>query len=595
VTAHAPASSGVYLDPEERITPLYFGSADLPLFATFHPPAGRWSGTRVVLCAPLGYEGPFAHLALRELAHSLASGGAAVLRFDYAGYGDSAGSDETSDQVVHWIDSVNDAIDEVKRLAPSHGPVVLIGLRAGALLAAAAASSRYDVTALGLWAPCLSGKLFMREQRAFSRMAHLSAASREMPEAQWGATGFEANGYVFTDDTVAGLSKLDVRSMQLPSVTNVLLLDRDEAPVRNALPNAWRGSGVSLQEESIAGYAEFMEPPWIATHPERAIQTIDAWTRRLSTAVAPPVSAKGSTVSTNAIVESEFVETPVWLDPAHRHFGILTEPVDRNSGHVMLLITSTFGHRIGPNRMNVAAARHFASLGVATLRFDLSETGDSRAEEFAPAKSPYDVSAVVDVERAYDFLKSRGYQNVAIGGICAGAFLAWYAGRAIQGVSQLLLVNPQCFRPIRYELRDHQEYLQKPVPWQELWQRERNPLRLARALAARAWTAGRVGLEHIAARLPSVLFPSGLAAQLGKIGARGAKLSVIFSSDDPGIKEMHRMLGPHLRRYQEQGYLDTAYIEGADHSFTPRWAVNALVDQMASVVSLWSNMPSTTR
>src|SRR5262245_40621910 len=88
-------SPRVASDREERITPLYFGSPELPRFGVFHQPAGQWSGTRVVLCAPLGYEGPFAHLALRELAYSLTSGGAAVLRFDYSGYGDSAGSDET--------------------------------------------------------------------------------------------------------------------------------------------------------------------------------------------------------------------------------------------------------------------------------------------------------------------------------------------------------------------------------------------------------------------------------------------------------------------------------------------------------------------
>jgi alpha/beta superfamily hydrolase len=246
-------TSGISAEPDVQITPLHFGSPERPLFGIFHRPDGHWSGTRVVLCAPLGYEGPFAHLALRELAHSLAGGGAAVLRFDYSGYGDSAGSDERSHQVAHWIDSVNDAIDEVKRLAPSGGPLVVVGLRAGALLAAAAASTRDDVAALVLWAPCPSGKSFIREQRAFARLAHVSASSHALPDAQWGASGFEANGYVFTDDTIAGLSTLHLRSVTLRSVTKVLVLDREEAPIRDAFPDVWGRTGITVETQSISG------------------------------------------------------------------------------------------------------------------------------------------------------------------------------------------------------------------------------------------------------------------------------------------------------------------------------------------------------
>jgi alpha/beta superfamily hydrolase len=541
-----------------------------------------------VLCAPLGYEGPFAHLALRELAHTLAVNGAAVLRFDYPGYGDSAGDDEAPGQVGLWVGSVRDAIDAVKRLAPSNGPVVVLGLRAGALLAAAAASTREDVTALALWAPSLSGKFFVREQRAFSKLAHVSAASRATREGEWGAKGFEANGYVFTDDTVAELSKLDTKTMPLPGVTHILLLDREEAPVGDALPGAWR-EGAHVRVQSLQGYAEFMEPPWISVYPDVAIQTIAEWVEMLaprSTAAIPEATAADVPVS--AVVEPGIRETAVWLDgEARQHFGILTEPVDGSARHAIVMITSTFGYRIGPNRMHVVAARHFAAMGVATLRFDLSHTGDSRADVFARANAPYDMSAIADVRRAYRLLAARGYASLALGGVCAGAFMAWRTGMRDREISQMLLVNPEAFMPIEYALRDHQRMLQVRPPFREMLRTERNPLRIAGIFASRALTLGRIIREYTVARVPVVFRPSSLTADIGRVGARGARLSIIFSSDDNGVEEFHRVLGPSLKRHTRGGHLSLAYIEGADHSFTPRWATRTLVKHMAQALAPW--------
>lgn len=582
------AEAGVRQDTKAPMTPVYFGSPERPVFGAFHRPKGTWSGVRVVLCAPLGYEGPFAHLALRELAHTLTVNGAAVLRFDYPGYGDSAGNDEAPGQVGFWVESVRDAIDTVKRFAPSDGPVVLLGLRAGALLAAATASTREDVTALALWAPSLSGKFFVREQRAFSRLAHVSAASRATREGEWGAKGFEANGYVFTDDTIAELSKLDTKAMRLPGVTSVLLLDREEAPVGDAFPAAWR-EGVHVQIQSLHGYAEFMEPPWISVYPDVAIQAIADWVEMLAPRLTAAIPETATVpVPMSAIVEPGIRETAIWLDgEGQQHFGILTEPVDGNARHAIVMITSTFGYRIGPNRMHVTAARHFATMGVATLRFDLSNTGDSRADVFARAKAPYDMSALEDVRRAYRLLAARGYPSLALGGVCAGAFMAWRAGMRDREISQMLLVNPEAFMPIEYALRDHQRMLQVRPPFREMLQTERNPLRIAGVLVSRAMTLGRIIREYTAARVPAVLRPSSLTADIGRVGARGARLSIIFSSEDNGVEELHRVLGPSLQRHTRGGHLSLAYIDGADHSFTPRWATKTLVKHMAQALAPW--------
>src|SRR3954452_18804827 len=53
------------------------------------PVAGVHRRSGIVLCAPLGHEALWLHQTIRSLSDRLAAHGFAVLRFDYAGTGDS--------------------------------------------------------------------------------------------------------------------------------------------------------------------------------------------------------------------------------------------------------------------------------------------------------------------------------------------------------------------------------------------------------------------------------------------------------------------------------------------------------------------------
>jgi pimeloyl-ACP methyl ester carboxylesterase len=78
-----------------------------------------------------------------------------VLRFDYRGTGDSSGEPEEF-SANDWIDDIGTAADELRETA-NVSNVSLIGLRLGALLAAAACSKFPGIDQLVLWDPVLSG------------------------------------------------------------------------------------------------------------------------------------------------------------------------------------------------------------------------------------------------------------------------------------------------------------------------------------------------------------------------------------------------------------------------------------------------------
>ena len=107
-----------------------------------------------------------AHNAFQILAERLVTQELAVLRFDYDGMGDYAGSNLDSGRVGAWLRSTADAIGLVRRFGVHR--VSLVGMRIGATIAAHAAANDGDIDQLVLWDPCLSGRAFLREQQMLS-------------------------------------------------------------------------------------------------------------------------------------------------------------------------------------------------------------------------------------------------------------------------------------------------------------------------------------------------------------------------------------------------------------------------------------------
>src|SRR3954468_21813628 len=115
---------------------------------------------------------------MRHWADALADAGIAVLRFDYHGCGDSAGDDLAPSRVRAWVESITSAIDAV-RVQSGATAVVLSGVRLGATLALAAAAERSDVDALVLWAALPTGRAYLREGRAFTRLMTPTAEAQK--------------------------------------------------------------------------------------------------------------------------------------------------------------------------------------------------------------------------------------------------------------------------------------------------------------------------------------------------------------------------------------------------------------------------------
>jgi pimeloyl-ACP methyl ester carboxylesterase len=148
------------------MNPLFIGTTQRRLFAIHEPPAARSGRPRAaVLCQPWGSEYIYAHRSMRHLAAQLAGASYHTLRFDYFGTGDSAGEPAEVDLAGCESDA-GAAIEALKDISGA-SRVTLIGLRAGANVAAAVAGSAPDdVETLVLWDPIVSGGEHARELEA---------------------------------------------------------------------------------------------------------------------------------------------------------------------------------------------------------------------------------------------------------------------------------------------------------------------------------------------------------------------------------------------------------------------------------------------
>jgi exosortase A-associated hydrolase 2 len=140
-------------------TPRFFTGPSGNLFGVLHTGAAR--RLPFVFCHPFGEEKLWTHRVHVNFARELARRGHTVLRFDYAGSGDSDGAVEDA-SIESALQDIAAAIDLVK--AETGAPTVaLLGLRSGASLACVTAERRTDVERLVLWAPIVDGAKHLQE------------------------------------------------------------------------------------------------------------------------------------------------------------------------------------------------------------------------------------------------------------------------------------------------------------------------------------------------------------------------------------------------------------------------------------------------
>jgi predicted alpha/beta hydrolase len=571
---------------------LFFGARGGELFGWLHLPAsGTVRRVGLVLCAPLGREETCAHRSLRQVARGAAQAGVAALRFDYAGCGDSAGDALEPSQLDPWLASVHEAVQTLKQRAGVER-VVLLGARAGALLAAQVAAMRDDVDALVVWAGVASGRALLREWKAMA----LASGSLQVIEG-----GIEAGGYPLGRGTCEALQSCSALDLARPPARKVLFVERDDLPGNERWIARLRDQGIAPEVVSLPGFADMLAQTHHSKVPLAVVEHTLAWLRNHAgpdeAATTMPPGAWTSQVE----LDGGILEEPITLrdDDGTALFGLLTQPAPgrRASGTAILLLSAGANRHVGPSRLYVPLARRWGALGHRVLRVDLSGLGDSDPRPGQREHQVYAPMAERDVNCAIAWLKrGEGITHRYAVGVCAGAFHAFKAAVRGAPLDGVVPINALTFfwKPgmsLDVELPEHivalhaQRYRRAMFSaerWRRLFKGEVDLRHLAAVLTRRVGSALRSRLRQ-AARSLHIPVRDDLARELRSARRHGVALQFVFSEHDPGLTLLRQQGGAVLDDLQRSGALAIEVLAGADHNLTT-------VAARAKVLSLLERM-----
>jgi dienelactone hydrolase len=545
-------------------TPIQFGDLVSPLFGWYHPPEGTRRTGGIVICNPIGDDLVRAHRPLRHLAQRLAAAGFPVLRFDYRGTGDSAGDETEAGRVQGWISDIGTAVDELRARSGVTG-VALVGLRAGAVLAAAAAG-REDVEAVVLWSGYPGGGAFVNDvvrTHRLHRKLEPNAFSGGLPAPG----GEEALGFFLSDETMAALRELQLAALP---VRRALVVAADPEAVAAALPGA--------ECHQIPADRFLIVPPHQGALPEEALAAIAGWLEQVypqrTDGVIPPARP--------ARVSPIQGEEPHWIPGTRPLFGILNRPVAPRPGlPAIVMLNAGCVPRIGAHRQYVPLARQWASLGFSVLRLDLSGIGDSPVAAGGEENLTYPPGGLADVDRALDWVSAQtGAYRFVLVGLCSGADIAFSAA-ADRRISGVVMMNPRTF--CVYDLgmvesfkgaRWYQDSMKRKDSWVKLLRGEVDLVRVARAVAPKAVQLIGRKVKGLVAHGEDHSVP----ARLQALCERGADVLLVVAPHDPGIDYVDANFAAGMRALAIAPGFQRATIDGTDHTFTALWAQKQVAD-----------------
>lgn len=595
--------------PEPVAGPLYFRSGASTLFGWIHwPAAAPVSDLGVVICKPFGFEAISSYSSVRSFADAVSALGIPVMRFDYAGTGNSEELDPRADQVAVWRGDVIAACEELRRRSGVER-ICLLGFRLGATLAALAAPDCKGVGAIAALAPLPSGKRYLRELRTFEMAAsHLDTSTGPAGPSQSLGTGpWEVSGFLLSAESIAALSRIDLTAAAEPAAREMLIIDRNDLPAARSWSERLSGQGAQVKYLAMPGFVEMlMRQPDLTVIPVPMIAEVCEWLGRLvqeSERQGQPAGAERSFASNSDAASPVLLlrresgaavsDRPLFISNDPPLFGILSEPSgNEKRRRAVILLNSGGDYHVGPRGMYVSLARRWSARGYMVLRMDLAGLGDSAKHVGRPGNEVFPPSAIDDIRKAVDLLRGRyGVRDITLAGVCTGAYHALQA--AIEGLSvnRLLLVNQLNF--FREEGDDpggiqEWELVHKPgaynrqifsaKAWKRLLTRDVSLSRVLKIYFSSPRLALLIKLRTLARRL-GIPLSNDLARELAKMAARGVRVVFVYSRGDAGISLLSAQTGyatdDLAKRYRFR------VIEQADHNLT-RSAARARLEEVLS-------------
>jgi alpha/beta superfamily hydrolase len=547
-----------------------------------HPADGR---TAILMIPPWGFEALCLRRSCRMLADALAAAGYPTLRFDYPGAGDSLG--EASE--IASLEMLQAAVRRAAQLLRARTRarrILLIGQGLGASLAALMAEE-LEAAAIGLLAPVVRGREYLRELSVWG----VTVAETMQLETGSGMAG-DVAGFELPEPLRAELAAFDLAAASLRPAPAVLIAARGRASEAK-LAERLRELGADVAEIPYEGYEAAVTNPTAGRPPRTAIEAVVGWVA--GTVPAEPGAHRAARREPAVLEGPHFLETIVRFGPGGHLAGVLCEPLGARRGATALLLSAGGDPHVGWARGAVEAARELAGDGIASLRMDSTDVGDSAGPLTDDPVRLYDTRHVEDAHQAFDWLLARGFGPVLPVGRCSGAFAAFNAAVGDERIGDLILVNQ-----LRYIWERDGDYERASEGVSHYRKQAKNPGKLLMR-----WLRGEIDLDqalgklgHAGLALAHAILQGRARARrkqiretFGGLQKRGVRINLMISRDREAHEVFRQFFGEEGARLRRYGDLRLTFLEGADHALTAKSARRALLE-MVREMALSSPDPS---
>jgi dienelactone hydrolase len=594
---------------------LWFGE-DVSLIGHLHTPRGAALDLCAVICpAPFGYDNVCGHRGLRILGDRLAAGGIAALRFDFPGTGDSDGEQGLS----AWKAAVATAVATARReTGCTHVAVIGVGL--GGTVALGRLDEGLDVDRLILWGAPSRARAWLREQRAYQRVAALASATKDpnVPPAPPDPEGVELlAGFPMPATLADELSAFDLKTAPAGAWPArrarpaTLVITRIVSGDEKTLTPALEARGITATIEARDGFNEMFDQPHLSIAPLAIFALMQEWLakdvptrapypRRTANADGKLPDGAATRIGRDGLIE----ETARYKKgDGGLLFSIETRPVGRATNPTwLILLTGRAVRHIGPNRIWVRFAREFALKGFASLRLDGRSVGDSDGEGngLMPNEEYYQEHIYDDIENVMEIATAQGAKQFLMTGICSGATASYQIAWRRSDVRAIVLLN---LLQLRHDPEDDERAaVQQTMKFglrKDLWLnpdsyrrllREGLPPHIRKALFSRAVLLAPLRkLPALVKRAATKGEPSYIVKGFNELAQKPVEIDVFLSDGDLSVDFIERHFGADRAKLRRDIRVHRVYH--ADHTIRPFHAQERFFEVLRAAVARITDAP----
>lgn len=559
------------------------------LFFWHHLPKKNIGKTAVIIIGPIGPEYMPSHRSTRLLARKIVETGINCIRYDPIGMGNSSGCLQDTLIWDKWVKTPNHITSYLKDNF-NIDKIIFIAVRSGCLVLT---DIKVDIKidSAIFWYPQTNGSKYIRGIQLLDSVLYQNTS--------YSKNGIlEGGGYPFTKELQNKIRDIDLTSLDIQNISNVLIIDDATTDNQSKLSSIISATNAKIESVKLDGLEDMVKQVTLSKIPQSNIIYIINWLNNNHDANSYNTSNK--LTSNYNYITSNFIESTLSIDADKNMFGILTKPKNKDSKKVVIFPNTGAAHHAGPNRIHVDASRVLANEGTSTLRFDLSNLGESTENYTIDPPQEFPATAANDINTVINYsINELGYNEIILCGISAGAHNVFHA--ALESVSHkitlLILINPDTFywnpnQSIHSEVSTKtevdKEYYKKQIlnfdKWLILLTSPKKLINTSLFLTRFILKIIKI-ISNKCLRLLNISIIGTLEKDIQKLASSGIKINLIYSKGDPGYSILMSQASSTLNQLKKEQKYTSIQISYGDHTFSSIASRKKLYKALASATS----------